>query len=150
MDIYGIRHNPAKIAAAAWETLAHNHRRVVAVWRPHGYGPLRLMWDDLAAGFTRLAGAAGAPLFLLPVFFAGGTADRRLGSADLAAALRQAGVNARHTADYPALAAELRQALRPGDALLFLGARDPELPRFARNFLAEFRGFAAGGASGAG
>ncbi len=150
VDVYDdYAHNPAKIAAA-WETLARNHRRVVAVWRPHGYGPLRLMWDDLVAGFTRLAGGAGAPLFMLPVFFAGGTADRRMGSADMAAALQQAGVNARHTADYQALAAELRAALRPGDALLFLGARDPELPRFARNFLAEFRSFAAGAGSGAG
>ncbi len=140
-------HNPVKIAAA-WETLAHNHRRVVAVWRPHGYGPLRLMWEDLLTAFTRLAGAT--PLFLLPVFFAGGTANQSVGSTEFVAALQKAGVHAQLAADYKALGSALRQTLRPGDALLFLGARDPELPRFARNFLTEFSSFATDGAPGAG
>lgn len=150
VDIYDdYAHNPAKITAA-WETMACNHPRVVAVWRPHGYGPLRLMWAELLATFKELAGTAGAPLFLLPVFFTGGTADRRIGSGELAAALQGAGVNARAVADYAELRAALRPALRPGDALLFMGARDPELPRFARDFLAEFRGFRAPRAAGAG
>ncbi len=128
-------HNPAKIAAA-WTAVAPHCRRVLAAWRPHGFGPLALMADDLVRTFAALMRPQDR-LWLLPVYYAGGTARRAATSATLAAALRRAGVPVALAASHAALRARLRAAARPGDAVLFMGARDPALPESARRFLAQ-------------
>ena len=38
-------------------------------------------------------------------------------------------------ADYPALQARLLAEAQAGDVVLGMGARDPQLPRFARNLI---------------
>ncbi len=127
-------HNPAKIAAAlaAVQPFAG---RLVAVWRPHGYGPLRHMLDGLAEAFAVLRGGRHRVL-LLPVYDAGGTADRSIGSDALAARLSAVGVDVACVADYAAVRRALREpALTAGDAVLVMGARDPGLPLLARSCL---------------
>ena len=127
-------HNPAKIAAAlaAVQPFAG---RLVAVWRPHGYGPLRSMLDGLAAAFGVLSGGRHRVL-LLPVYDAGGTADRSIGSEALASRLAAGGVDVACVADYAAVRQALREsALTAGDAVLVMGARDPGLPSLARSCL---------------
>lgn len=123
-------HNPAKIAAA-WAAVSGPGNRVLGVWRPHGYGPLRAMLDPLAEAF---AAACRAPdrLWLLPVYDAGGTADRSLGTGVLAQRLKARGVPVELAADTAALGAALAREARAGDTVLVMGARDPELPVFAR------------------
>lgn len=122
-------HNPAKIAAS-WRAVAETARHVHGYWRPHGFGPLALMKDELAAAF---AGACqpGDRLYLLPVFYAGGTASKTITSDEFAALLRERGVVAEAVPDYDVLAQRLNAA-QAGDAILGMGARDPELPVFAR------------------
>ncbi|MFW6108168.1 MAG: Mur ligase family protein, partial [bacterium] len=83
-------HNPAKIRAA-WRAVAPHYRRVLAVWRPHGFKPLREMFDAFGALFGQM-GQGGARLFLLPVYYAGGTVDASVTSATLAADLAADGV----------------------------------------------------------
>lgn len=127
-------HNPAKIAAAlaAVQPFAG---RLVAVWRPHGYGPLRNMLDGLADAFAALRGGRHR-LLLLPVYDVGGTADRSIGSDALAARLATAGVDVACVADYAAVRRALQDsALTAGDAVLVMGARDPGLPSLARTCL---------------
>jgi len=127
-------HNPAKIAAALAAVLPFAGR-VAVVWRPHGYGPLRSMLDGLAAAFAPLRGGRHR-LLLLPVYDAGGTADRSIGSDVLAARLTADGVAAACVADYDAVRQELHaSALKAGDAVLVMGARDPGLPLLARTCL---------------
>ena len=123
-------HNPAKIAAS-WRAVAETAKHVWGYWRPHGFAPLALMKDELADSFAQVC-RPGDHLFLLPVFYAGGTAQRTITSEDFAAMLRARGVAAEAVSDYPALAAGLAGA-QAGDAILGMGARDPELPRFARS-----------------
>ena len=127
-------HNPAKLAAA-WQALAAAFPRVAAVWRPHGYAPLRKMKDALADSF---AGAMrpGDTLVLLPVYDAGGTTDRSINSDALAAALRERGVDAVLAHDAAAAEAALLACATPGAVLATMGARDPDLPRLARRLLA--------------
>jgi UDP-N-acetylmuramate--alanine ligase len=126
-------HNPAKIRAA-WEALAPHHRRVCAVWRPHGYAPLAKPMDSLTAVFSDLVGA-GHRLILLPVYDAGGTADRSVDSGMLAERLPADGsVRCVQTADEAVGAAAA--AVGPGDAVLIMGARDPGLPALARGIAA--------------
>jgi len=127
-------HNPAKLAAS-WRAVAETAERVHGFWRPHGYGPLALMKDELVAAFGDVCRAADR-LFILPVFYAGGTANRTVTAEDFVAALRARGVPAAYAADYDALERELRRDLRPGDSILGMGARDPELPQFARRLAA--------------
>jgi UDP-N-acetylmuramate--alanine ligase len=73
---------------------------------------------------------------ILPVFYAGGTATQTVSSGDLVAALAARGVAVDLAPDYPALEARLRAALRPGDVVLVMGARDPDLPLCARRLAA--------------
>jgi len=123
-------HNPAKIHAA-WQAVAPHYGRVLAVWRPHGFGPLRAMFDPLRALFREM-GESGAQLFLLPVYYAGGTADASIASEALVEALTADGVPVELAADYGDLSRRLSSRARPGDVILSMGARDPDLPALAR------------------
>jgi UDP-N-acetylmuramate--alanine ligase len=122
-------HNPVKLAAA-WSTLAEIFPRLAAVWRPHGYGPLRAMLAGLAESFARVVRPQDR-LWLLPVYDAGGTADRSIGSADLLALLRARGVPAATVSGLEEAEITLSAAAAPETALLICGARDPGLPRLA-------------------
>jgi UDP-N-acetylmuramate--alanine ligase len=74
-------------------------------------------------------------LVLLPVFDAGGTADRSVRSEDLASDLDDLGLHA-ECVDSPEAARRLASRwARPGDLIATLGARDPALPRLARELL---------------
>ena len=128
-------HNPAKLAAA-WRTVAAAFPRIVALWRPHGYGPLRNMLEALAAVFAAEMRPADR-LLLLPVYDAGGTARRDVNSGDLVARLTARNVAAGEVAEMGAAERFLRAEARPGTALLICGARDPELPRLARRLARE-------------
>lgn len=125
-------HNPVKIAAA-WSAVSEGAERVLGVWRPHGFAPLELLREDLAASFASVC-RPGDRLYLLPVYYAGGTTSGGVTSADLAEDLARRGVAATVCADYDALGAALFSEARPGDAVLVMGARDPGLPRFAHGF----------------
>ena len=123
-------HNPSKISAA-WSSVAGSSSRIFGVWRPHGFGPLALMFDELVDAFTSICRKDDC-LVLLPVFYAGGTAGGATSSAELAEALRARGVNVFAADDYDEVESRARDFLRAGDTLLVMGARDPGLPRFAR------------------
>ena len=136
VDDYG--HNPAKLAAA-WTALSDPGRRILGAWRPHGYGPLRAMLEPLT---DALAGVCRPDdrLWLLPVYDAGGTADRSIRSDALAARLRERGVAVEVAENLDALGAAMMRKVRPGDTILVMGARDPQLPVFARDMAARTAG----------
>ncbi len=136
VDDYG--HNPAKLAAA-WAAVAAPGNRVLGAWRPHGFGPLRAMMDPLAEAFASACRPQDR-LWLLPVYDAGGTADRTVGSGDLAAKLAARGVAVETVESYETLGAELAREARAGDTILVMGARDPQLPVFARAMAAKTAG----------
>ncbi len=131
-------HNPAKIAAA-WRAVAPHHRRVRAFWRPHGFKPLSLMFDELVSMFSGVC-RAGDRLFVLPVFYAGGTVSRQADSDGFVAALRKAGVPAEWAADYDVLMQSMLMDLAAGDVVLCMGARDPGIPAFARALVRRLEG----------
>lgn len=126
-------HNPAKIAAS-WLAATDGGTRVLGIWRPHGFGPLALLFNELVNSFTSVCRAEDC-LFILPVFYAGGTATKTNDAERLAAVLAANGIKARFVADYRQLGELLSTAMRAGDVVLGMGARDPELPEFLRRML---------------
>lgn len=126
-------HNPAKIEAA-WRAVAPFHRRVMGFWRPHGFKPLSLMFDDLIACFGRICRPTDR-LFLMPVYYAGGTVTKQMDADALVRALRDKGVPAAWAETYEELMDAVLGEAHEGDVVLCMGARDPGIPRFASNLV---------------
>ena len=121
-------HNPEKLRAM-WTTLAEEYPGgICAVWRPHGYAPLRKMLDALAEMFTSTIRAQDR-LLVLPVYDAGGTADRSINSDALVARL---GDKAVAVSDFDEAYSWCRTHRGDFAAFAVCGARDPGLAPFAR------------------
>jgi UDP-N-acetylmuramate--alanine ligase len=97
------------------------------------------MQEELSGTFAA-ACQPGDRLYVLPVFYAGGTASRKLTADQFVDDLRRRKIPAAFAPDYPTLLTQLVHAARPGDTILVMGARDPELPRFAREVYAALPG----------
>lgn len=133
IDDFG--HNPDKIGATL-DTLHAFPGRLLVMFQPHGYGPLKLMGNDLAATFrSRLGG--DDRLFLPDPVYYGGTVDRSVGSDTLALAI---GAQASHCASREDIADRLLAEARSGDRILIMGARDDTLSQFARDILERLDG----------
>jgi UDP-N-acetylmuramate--alanine ligase len=131
-------HNPEKIAAA-WAAVAQEARgRVWSIWRPHGFGPLAALADALEPVFRSLT-VAPHRLLLLPVYYAGGTAERRMDSVDLVARLSDLEERVVLMPSWDVCMAHLLEQLQPEDTVLCMGARDPMLPVFVRQLAARWR-----------
>jgi UDP-N-acetylmuramate--alanine ligase len=128
-------HNADKIAAAL-ATAKLNASRVLAVYQPHGYGPTRFLRRDFVDTFTREL-RPGDRLWMLEVFYAGGTANRDFSAADIVEEIAENGVKAEFAPSRAWLAARIAEEARAGDMVLVMGARDPSLTDFAREIVAE-------------
>lgn len=133
IDDFG--HNPDKIGA----TLATLHAfpgRLLVLFQPHGYGPLKTMRGELVETFVE--GLRADDLLVLPdPVYQGGTVAREVTSADIAGDIAIAGGKARHIADRVAAAAHLVASAKPGDRIVIMGARDDTLPLLAADMVAQ-------------
>ena len=127
IDDFG--HNPDKIAATL-DTLHAHPGRLLILFQPHGYGPLRVMGEALVATFAASL-AAGDVLVLPDPVYQGGSVDRSVGSESIVAPLAAAGHDARHLADRATAADALVALARPGDRIVVMGARDDTLSLLA-------------------
>jgi UDP-N-acetylmuramate--alanine ligase len=127
-------HNPDKIAA----TLATLHAfpgRLLVMFQPHGFRPLRLMKDQLIAVFAENLRSEDVLIMPEPVYF-GGTTDRSVSSVDIIKAVAARG---RHAHIYPERAQcgdKLIEIVEAGDRIVVMGARDDTLSEFAKELLA--------------
>lgn len=133
IDDFG--HNPDKIAATL-DTLHAFPGRLLVLFQPHGYGPLKVMRRELAAMFADHL-AADDLLVLPDPVYQGGTVAREVTSADL---VTDIGGRARHIADRAAAADWLVDQARAGDRIVVMGARDDTLSLLAREILARIGG----------
>jgi UDP-N-acetylmuramate--alanine ligase len=127
-------HNPDKIAATL-KTLHAFPGRLLILFQPHGFGPLKLMKDDFIDGFVGLMRKEDVLLMPEPVYY-GGTTDRSVGSDDIASGVRAAGRQAEALADRAACGDRIVELARPGDRIVVMGARDDTLSTFAAELLA--------------
>jgi UDP-N-acetylmuramate--alanine ligase len=135
VDDFG--HNPAKVAAsirAAHLRVEAADGRVLAVFQPHGFGPLTFLRKDFVDAFA-MELMPRDRLWFLDVFYAGGTASRDICSADVVGDLATRGVAAEHAPSRDWLVERLRAEAKAGDLILVMGARDPSLTELATSLL---------------
>ncbi|MBI3130615.1 MAG: L,D-transpeptidase family protein [Acidobacteria bacterium] len=133
-------HNPAKIEAAL-RAAQSQAGRVLAIFQPHGFGPLAFMREELVQ-VLKATLRPGDRLWFLPVFYSGGTVNRTVTSAEVVAELQADGVAAQ-AAERGDLPARIAAEARTGDLVLLMGARDPSLPALAEQLLAGLVSIAA-------
>jgi UDP-N-acetylmuramate--alanine ligase len=122
-------HNPDKIAATL-STLHEFQGRLLVMFQPHGYGPLKLMKDAFIDGFAGGLGPDDVLLITEPVYF-GGTVDRAVSAVDIAAGVTAKGRTAEALPDRPSAGDRLIDLAQPGDRIVVMGARDDTLTQFA-------------------
>jgi len=127
-------HNPDKIAATL-KTLHAFDGRLLILFQPHGFGPLKLMKAEFIDVFAGLMKPDDVLLMPEPVYY-GGTTDRSVGSEDIASGVRSAGRKAEALETRDACGDRLVALAGPGDRILIMGARDDTLSTFAAAVLA--------------
>lgn len=127
-------HNPDKIAA----TLATLHAfpgRLIIMFQPHGFGPLKLMRDEFIDVFATHMADDDVLIMPDPVYY-GGTVDRAVTSEHIAAGVRARGLQAMAFAERAACGDKLLELAEPGDRIVVMGARDDTLSVFAADLVA--------------
>lgn len=122
-------HNPDKIAA----TLATMHAfpgRLLIMFQPHGFGPLKLMRNAFIECFARNMADDDVLIMPDPVYY-GGTVDRAVTSEHIVSGVRAQGLQAMAFAERNACGDKLIELAEPGDRIVIMGARDDTLSVFA-------------------
>ncbi len=135
VDDFG--HNPAKVAAsirAAHLRVRDAGGRVLAVFQPHGFGPLKFLRADFVEAFVTELGPQDR-LWFLDVFYTGGTAAKDICSADVIADIAARGTAAEVAPSREWLVERLAAEAKAGDLILLMGARDPSLTELAKAIL---------------
>jgi UDP-N-acetylmuramate--alanine ligase len=126
-------HNPDKIAATL-NTLHRFPGRLLIMFQPHGYGPLKHMRNELIDAFAIAMKPDDVLVIPDPAYF-GGSTDRSVSSEHIAAGLRARGVEALAFAEREACGDKLVELAKPGDRIVVMGARDDTLTGFAQSLL---------------
>jgi UDP-N-acetylmuramate--alanine ligase len=131
-------HNPAKIAAVVLAARGLS-ARVIAIYQPHGFGPTRFLKAEYIATFRTIFRQQDS-LYLLPIYYAGGTALKNISSDDIIQGLHPMAFNAQAVSDRDELLTRLKTDARAGDCVLLMGARDPSLPALVNKIVEIFGG----------
>ncbi len=131
IDDFG--HNPDKIAATL-RTLHAFPGRLLLMFQPHGYGPLKQMGDELTATFAGHMSDDDVLVMPDPVYF-GGTVDRTRGTDFIISGVAAAGKHAAHIPNRADCGDYLRAMAKSGDRIIIMGARDDTLSVFAQDIL---------------
>ena len=126
-------HNPDKITATL-DTLHGFPGRLLVMFQPHGFGPLKLMRAEFVDTFAGKLALGDVLIMPEPVYY-GGTVDRSVSTADVIAGVVARGRDARAFPDRAACGDELVNLARPGDRIVVMGARDDTLSLFAAEVL---------------
>ncbi|MEM9619504.1 MAG: Mur ligase family protein [Pseudomonadota bacterium] len=131
IDDFG--HNPDKITASL-KTLHDFPGRLLVMFQPHGFGPLKKMKNEFIETFADHLSADDVLLMPEPVYY-GGTTDKSVSSGDIAAGVAAAGRQTEALPDRDACGARLLEIAQPGDRIVVMGARDDTLSIFAADLL---------------
>ncbi len=125
-------HNPEKIASALHAARQVADGRVLAVFQPHGFGPLGFMRDELFLALQQTLRRHDEFIMLEP-YYAGGTSSFKPTSLEVIEDYRMRSNRKTylHFPDRETLRDYLLLKTRPGDVVLIMGARDNSLSDYA-------------------
>ncbi len=136
IDDFG--HNPDKIAASM-AALRQVEGRLLVVFQPHGFSPMRLMGKDMAASFYNAM--RDDDILLLPdILYKGGDVTRDVSSADTVQLVNDNGKKALHIPERDAIMEFLLKEAKSGDRIVIMGARDDSLTEFGLSLLKKIKG----------
>lgn len=115
-------HNPDKVNASM-SALKSYKGRLILMFQPHGFSPMRLMGREIIASFNRHMD--DQDILLIPeIFFAGGTVKRDISSLDLVNYAIELGSNAKFFPTRDELKQHILKIAKPNDRIVLMGARD--------------------------
>ncbi|MBR1825159.1 MAG: UDP-N-acetylmuramate--alanine ligase [Alphaproteobacteria bacterium] len=127
-------HNPDKVKASV-SALRQYNGRLIIMFQPHGFGPMRSLGKEIMAEFVRTMNADDI-LIMPEIFFVGGTVTKDISSADLIDYARSLGKKeAYFVADKAESAAKIIGMAQFGDRIVIMGARDNTLTELCRQIL---------------
>jgi UDP-N-acetylmuramate--alanine ligase len=129
-------HNGEKLRAAI-ATAQAGSPRLVVVFQPHGFGPARFLRPELKELLPRVLRPQDRFCYA-EIFYVGGTVAKDVSSLELAQDLPP-GLRCGYAPDHQGVRQWILREARPGDTVLIMGARDPDLPNLARAVLDALR-----------
>ncbi len=127
-------HNPDKITASV-SALRQYKGRLLIMFQPHGFGPMRSMGKEIIESFVN--NMHQDDILIMPeIFFVGGTVTKDISSADLIDYARKLGKTNAYFAENKANAANfLVKEAKSGDRIVIMGARDNSLTDLCKQIL---------------
>ena len=127
-------HNPHKIFNLMM-SMNRISGSVCYIFQPHGYGPTRLLREGYIKTFSENLRERDH-LFLLPIYYAGGTAAKDISSTDIVEAIAASGRAAGMLAERE----KIFGMLGKWNCYVILGARDESLSDYAEQIASALRG----------
>ncbi|MBR3502062.1 MAG: UDP-N-acetylmuramate--alanine ligase [Alphaproteobacteria bacterium] len=131
-------HNPDKVAASL-SALRNYDGRLIVMFQPHGFGPMRQVGKEIMEKFANYM--KKEDILIMPeIFFVGGTVTRDISSADLIKHAKLCGLkNAFFVNDKKAAEELILQNVQPKDRIVIMGARDNSLTDLGKQILEEIK-----------
>jgi len=119
-------HNPDKVRASV-SALRQYDGRLIIMFQPHGFGPMRSLGRDIMAEFAY--NLSKDDVFIMPeIFFVGGTVTKDISSADLIDYFKTlTSTEAYFVNDKEAAKEKILSLVKPHDRVVIMGARDNSL-----------------------
>ena len=130
-------HNPSKVAASM-SALRDYDGRLLIMFQPHGFSPMRMMGKEIIQSFAQ-AMSPNDRLFVPEIYYAGGTVKKDISSRDLVDYAVSLGVKAEFYQTRDEIKTRLSELAKPKDRIVVMGARDNTLSDFCRQILEELK-----------
>ena len=128
-------HNPDKVAASM-SALKDYEGRLLLMFQPHGFSPMRMMGKAIMESFAKFMQKDDI-LFIPEIFYAGGSVKKDISSNDLVNYAKSLNVNANFYQSRDEIKAQIVKIAKPYDRIVIMGARDNSLPDFCADILKE-------------
>ncbi|MBR2273926.1 MAG: UDP-N-acetylmuramate--alanine ligase [Alphaproteobacteria bacterium] len=130
-------HNPDKVAGSM-SALKSYDGRLIIMFQPHGFSPMRLMGKEIMDAF--ISHMSSQDILLLPeIFFAGGTVKKDISSRDLVNYAKRHNVNAHFFNTREELKQYILKTAQANDRIVLMGARDNTITEMGYNLLEELK-----------
>lgn len=128
-------HNPDKVLASM-SALRSYSGRLLVMFQPHGFAPMRLMGRQIIESFV--SQMSDEDVLLMPeIFFSGGTVVKDISSNDLINYAKSFGKNALFFETREDLYNHLLKNAQSGDRIVLMGARDNSITDMGYNLLSK-------------